>query len=242
VNTRTRQLGAQVDGSDEVDVEEMLYNAETLVLVLENHDTLGCTVEESLAYADEKLIFVSKVTKGGSAEAAGLMVGDVVTAITGVFGELQETTGIGLEQMKNLVAARRPQEPLEIRVARGTTVLSDHETALVDLCAIPDIDDKKMNECIDTIMTEDWTYLGEPLVEEGDDEPEASIDKETEDLMDSVEGLWKHEIPDPPKRNKKKLEEKERPKEQPQPWNRRSSPSGTYVRDPKTGIMKNIDA
>ena len=31
-------------------------------------------------------------------------------------------------------------------------------------------------------------------------------------------------------------------KKKPAPWSSRSSPSGTFVRDPKTGEMRNIDA
>jgi len=46
-------------------------NDQVLAIKLINHLPLGCTVEESL-HKDDNCLFVSKVTKEGNAEKAGL--------------------------------------------------------------------------------------------------------------------------------------------------------------------------
>ena len=49
---------------------------ETMIVSLLPHKPLGCTIEESLA--DGQYVFLSHVTPGGSADQAGLQVGDVI--------------------------------------------------------------------------------------------------------------------------------------------------------------------
>jgi hypothetical protein len=55
-------------------------------------------------------------------------------------------------------------------------------------------------------------------------------DEELEEIAPAVAKVEEDEDAEEPKSKK------------PLPWRSRSSPSGTYVRDPATGEMKNIDA
>ena len=73
-------------------------NVQVLTIELIEHVPLGCTVEESLN-EDDNCLFVSKLTKEGNAEKAGLKVGDVVVGMTGLFGELTGTLESDVEQM-----------------------------------------------------------------------------------------------------------------------------------------------
>jgi predicted metalloprotease with PDZ domain len=51
------------------------------------HRPLGCTIEETLDPTEE-YVFVSKVVPGGFADQAGIQIGDVVVAVTGLFGDV----------------------------------------------------------------------------------------------------------------------------------------------------------
>jgi predicted metalloprotease with PDZ domain len=89
--------------------ERLFESAEFLEVVLSEHKPLGCTVEESLASAVIELgdntemkldyVFLSAVKAGGNAEKAGLMVGDVVVGVTGIFGELENVVGLGIDKV-----------------------------------------------------------------------------------------------------------------------------------------------
>lgn len=79
-------------------VESFFPNNEIVTIVLEDHVPLGCTVEESL-HEEDDFIFISKLTKNGNAEKAGLKVGDVVVGVTGLFGELACTIDSDVEKM-----------------------------------------------------------------------------------------------------------------------------------------------
>ena len=99
-------------------VEELYPSAELVTLEISKHRPLGCTVEESLAKVEEgenenddldnndnsisnrfPPVFVSKVTEDGYAEQAGIKVGDVVVAVTGLFGDLEVVAGLGVDKM-----------------------------------------------------------------------------------------------------------------------------------------------
>jgi predicted metalloprotease with PDZ domain len=87
----------------------LFESADFLEVVLSEHKPLGCTVEESLASAviesgdntQTKLdyVFLSAVKPGGNADKAGLLVGDVVVGVTGIFGELENVAGLGIDKV-----------------------------------------------------------------------------------------------------------------------------------------------
>ncbi len=58
-------------------------------------------------------------------------------------------------------------------------------------------------------------------------------------MLDAMFGVWGEELG--LGKEKETAEEEEVEKKKPAPWSSRSSPSGTFVRDPKTGKMVNID-
>jgi hypothetical protein len=190
-------------------------------------------VEESLAHPKEKHVFVAKVVEGGFAHRAGLEVGDVLLAVSGIFGDYTDVVGVGTEQVRSLVTGREESEPLEIRVARGTNVMQLHETALVDLCMMPGVNEKEVEECLLTIMNGHYV--------EDDDEPAFECDDEDECLLDDMFAMWDEDMPTKTPASETVEEET---KEEPviPPWSSRSSPSGTYIRDPATGEMRNVDA
>jgi len=77
--------------------------AEILEMTVHPHRPLGCTVEESLV-PGRNYVFVTKVGEGGHAEGAGLLPGDVVVAVSGVFdgggdGDLEDVTRAGVEKV-----------------------------------------------------------------------------------------------------------------------------------------------
>ena len=79
-------------------VETVFPRAEILTITMDDHVPLGCTVEESL-HEDDDFIFISKLTKGGNAEEAGLKVGDVIVGVTGLFGDIICTIESDVEKM-----------------------------------------------------------------------------------------------------------------------------------------------
>lgn len=114
---RQRSLGllstskAQVEDTENSHVlpERLFQTAEFVEVILPEHKPLGCTVEESLAsvtveLADMKAqkfdyVFVSDILAGGNAEKAGLLLGDVIVGVTGVFGGFENIVGLGIEKV-----------------------------------------------------------------------------------------------------------------------------------------------
>ena len=134
---------------------------------------------------------------------------------------------------RSLVTGREKDEPLELRVVRGTKLMEEHENALVELCMTPGANDKQVEECVTTIMAGHYVnYKEEPEVMECDDEDEC--------LLDNMYAMWAEDLPSAPKAHVEEEEIKKEPTIH--PWSSRSSPSGTYVRDPATGKMKRIDS
>ena len=85
------------------------------------------------------------------------------------------------------------------------------------------------------------------LATNGADNNICDDDKETECLLDSMYGMWAEDLPDESSKNGVGMTDESGTKEPQQrpvikPWSSRSSPSGTFVRDPATGRMTNIDA
>jgi hypothetical protein len=116
------------------------------------------------------------------------------------------------------------------------------------LCS--NVDDEKVEQCIAAFMQDAYDddhnmeSNGNDASTDDDDDssviavgassPEAAADN----LIDSMYNLWAAELPTTPPPAPVDEETTSAPKIK--PWSVRSSPSGTYVRDPVTGEMKNI--
>lgn len=212
-------------------------DAEIIDFTLPEHKPLGCTVEESLdpEEADgSSQVFVSSVVPGGFAELAGIQEGDVIVGVTGTFGALANVAGTGLEKIRSMVGAVIPNDPLQISVARGTDVMARHESALVDLCVLPTGSEQAVDDCVTAIHQMGW--------DDEDDEDDAAMpcdEDDSECLLENMWDMWAEDLPEQTKAKEEDVEEEDTaPK--PAPWSSRSSPSGTYVRNPKTGKMENI--
>jgi hypothetical protein len=137
------------------------------------------------------------------------------------------------------VGSRPEDEPLQIRVARGTAVAEDHERALVDLCSNPGSSDQETEQCVIDFLVGGYTLL--------DDEEENVCDEDgdTECLVDNLYNMWAEDLA--PTNGAAAASDQSTLDQSPpvpkvKPWSSRVSPSGTFVRDPVTGKMKNIDA
>jgi len=140
---------------------------------------------------------------------------------------------------------------LEIRVARGTNVMDEHEKAVIELCSM-ESDDKQIEQCVVDYLSMDKLDLdlqaksakqkssseAEEVDNKDEDEEE---DADADDLVDNMYNLWADELPPPVVSTPSENDGMEQPKESIKPWSSRSSPSGTFVRDPVTGEMRNID-
>jgi len=216
---------------------ELIFpGAEVITVEMIDHIPLGCTVEESL-HEDDDFIFITKITEEGNAEKAGLQVGDVIVGVTGLFGDMTSTLNSDVDKIKKLVSAVPEEEPLTIQVARGTEVLERHESSVVELCNTSGASDKQVQECVVDFLAGGYNYENEEPNEElcGNDE-------DAECLIDGMMNLWADELPPPPTTSGITDQSNQKPAKAPKPWSSRSSPSGTWVRDPKTGKMRNIDA
>lgn len=159
------------------------------------------------------------------------------------------------------MAARSEDQPLTIRVARGTSVMNDHERVLVDLCSDPTLDGKDADECIVSFLKQGYELDGDDdaNLEYGDGLEmdtvngilnsadmgsfSGSTQTDEQDLVADMHTMWAEDIDLPVKLpTDSVLPGKEEVASKPKPWSSRSSPSGTFVRDPKTGEMRNIDS
>jgi hypothetical protein len=144
---------------------------------------------------------------------------------------------------KSLVASCPDSEPLQLQLLRGTTVVSDHEAALVELCANPDTSDAEAEQCMLNYLQGGYYNENDtPVVEcNGDDEQEC--------LLDNLQSMWadlndnnvdmdgSSSSSQPLASSVTAISTSSTTK----PWSSRSSPSGTFVRDPSTGQMRNIN-
>ena len=74
-----------------------------------------------------------------------------------------------------------------------------------------------------------------------DEDDEECDDDDLECMMDAMNSMWADELPPSKAPTSGIMDRPETPAQKVKPWSSRSSPSGTYVRDPKTGQMRNID-
>lgn len=215
-------------------------NIKLMTFKMRSFKPLGCTAEECLDVLSKdgtKHVFVSKVIPDGNAETVGIETGDVIVGISGSFNnDVVQVVGAGLDKIKGFVAAKNEgQDTLILKVMRGSNIMRKHETSLVDLCILPDNDEVVQN-CVETL------YKAEYDIKVKNDEDTADMDcddADTDCMLDAMFDLWGEETGiDQTVDEKEEKEEKKKPA----PWSSRSSPSGTFVRDPKTGKMVNIDA
>lgn len=185
-----------------------------------------------------KYVFVSNIVAGGNAEKVGLEVSDVIVAVSGSFDDVIDTVGASLDRVRGLIAGRNMDDgdDLVLKVIRGSTVLNDHDTALVDMCILPE-KDTDVENCIEALYKADYDIKKSS----GSEVDSSCDDGDTDCMLDTMFNSWGEEMG---------LGESEKQEEgiveavqenKPAPWSSRSSPSGTYVRDPKTGKMVNID-
>jgi hypothetical protein len=215
-------------------------NIQLLSFALENFKPLGCTVEESLVVEQggSKTVFVSNVLEDGNARKAGIKVGDVIVAVSGNFrDDIVEVIGASLERVKGLITGRSEDDGLVIKVIRGSDVMMKHESALVDLCTVPVVD-KDIEKCIELLYKADYEMKEDVSI--SSDNGDCGDDGDAECMLDQLFDMWGEDngldktIENAPL----KVDEN---KKKPAPWSSRSSPSGTFVRDPTTGKLVNID-
>lgn len=223
------------------DYDAFLFQDDTCTLQtlqLDTHKPLGCTAEESLVVNSDRLkhVFISKIVEGGNAEKFGLQIGDVIVGVSGSFDDIIEIVGEGLEKVRNLIAGRSPEETLTLKIIRGTHVMTEHETALVEQCMLEDEGkSENIEKCIEALYQADYKI-------DDDDKPTACDDSDIECMLDHMYNIWDEvNINDEITSEGESKEKKHQKKQKPAPWSSRSSPSGTFIRDPKTGKMRNID-
>ena len=99
VGASVEEVAAEEDAvSVPTKVLEVFPDAVFLIFEMPEHRPLGCTVEESLDPSDD-YVFVSKIVEGGFADQAGIQVGDVVVAVTGMFGDMTIVLESGVDKM-----------------------------------------------------------------------------------------------------------------------------------------------
>lgn len=163
---------------------------------------------------------------------------------------MEDVHGMGLERVKALVAGTNydDDDALIIKVARGSSIMKRHEEALMKLCEIDSsAEDKQFEGYISSFL--------EGGMIDSDEEDGSAVGKECdledeECIMNVMCDLWgeecevlgtKNHIAEKKKEMKKKEEAKEEEKPKRSGYFSRSSPSGTYTRDPKTGKLENVD-
>ncbi|KAL3933293.1 MAG: hypothetical protein SGBAC_010461 [Bacillariaceae sp.] len=222
---------------------------------LQEHKPLGCTVEETVV-EDCNYVFVSKLVPGGLAAQAGLQVGDVLIATNAMFGggggdddeskdDLTILVKSGVDQIKSVIGSMPADEPLQLAVARGTDVLQEHEDYLVELCSAGGPSDKEVECSIEKFLSEGYYSESTSATMDDDDldDEDAIVVDGGDDLVADMNNLWAEELPPPPSLTDSTNDQQQRDTAKSiKPWSSRSSPSGTFVRDPVTGEMKNIDS
>lgn len=131
------------------------------------------------------------------------------------------------------MTSRPDNEVLQLDIVRGSSALADHERVLTDLCTNPDTSDDQVEQVVTSILQQGYGR------DESDDQTVVACDDEENCLLDDMHNMWAEELDlsDGSQEDSTDTTE-ETPKIK--PWSVRSSPSGTFVRDPSTGEMKNV--
>lgn len=121
---------------------------------------------------------------------------------------------------------------MQLDIVRGSSALADHERALTDLCTNPDTSDDQVEQVVTSFLQQGYT--------DGNEESIADACEDEENcLLDNMFNMWAEELDMSDGAKDESLDTmEESPKVK--PWSVRSSPSGTFVRDPSTGEMKNV--
>lgn len=114
--------------------------------------------------------------------------------------------------------------------------MEKHEECLVELCSSNGPSDKQIEGSIQKFLSDG--YYSD--VGEMEEEEDVVLDA-GDSLVANIYDIWAEELPPPPPISEN-LEQPRETAEKIKPWSSRSSPSGTFVRDPVTGEMKNIDS
>ena len=146
-----------------------------------------------------------------------------------------------------LVASVPDEEPLIMQIVRGTDVLERHETAIVDMCNMSGASEKEVENCVVDFLSGGYDLSDDD--EENDNADSTTLSTEDDDetsedsLIDDMMNLWAGEVPLPPTTSGITDQVNgDTSSKKPKPWSSRASGSGTWVRDPKTGQMRNIDS
>ena len=145
---------------------------------------------------------------------------------------------------KSMIGSMPEDQPLHLSIARATDVLEKHEEFLVELCSSNGPSDKEVEGNIQKYLSEGYYDVECPTdigTDDDEDDEDDIVADGGDDLVGDMYNLWAEELPPPPPidgNNEQPRETAEKIK----PWSSRSSPSGTFVRDPVTGEMKNIDS
>ena len=155
---------------------------------------------------------------------------------------------------------RHDNEPFTLQVLRGTTALQDHEVALTELCSNPDTTSTEAEQCmIDYIQgayaTDDSKVVNmDSIPEDGECTIVDTTDMDDgECLLNDMHSLWASDLPmssslqQQEEQNGKGINTSQSQSNSAtgkavKPWSSRASPSGTFVRDPTTGKMKNLES
>jgi len=158
--------------------------------------------------------------------------------------------------VSGLAHATDYDQNLVIKVARGTSMMERHEAALTKLCEIDSTaEDKQFDGYITSFLKggmDDNVYDTTNL---SDETAASQCDAEDEEcIMNVMCDLWGEEcevlgtnhITAKEKEEKKQQQQQKKKEEAEKPakssYFSRSSPSGTFIRDPKTGKLENVDA
>ena len=91
------------------------------------------------------------------------------------------------------MAAITNSEPLDLRLARGTTVLAAHEAAVVELCSQPDRSYEDVDECVvDFLQAGYWNEESDSASPANDKEPS----EEEDNLLENMFSMWAEDLPD----------------------------------------------
>mmetsp|Transcript_23067 Transcript_23067/g.53501 ORF Transcript_23067/g.53501 Transcript_23067/m.53501 type:complete len:362 (-) Transcript_23067:150-1235(-) len=163
-------------------------DCELMNMKLEFHKPLGLRAEESYANKKEKFVFVSKVEKGGNADKAGIKVGDVITAVTGSMGWFPAQ---GLESVQQQVRSLSEMIPMEIQVARNTTVMEEHDQFLLSFAVQKGKEQKERDDTIFDILSFDPAFPKESSKQQKEPTEE---DLRGEELVEQAFDIWNEEL------------------------------------------------
>lgn len=146
------------------------------------------------------------------------------------------------------MTSRPEDEPLTLQIVRGSTVAVDHEAALVEICSNPSTEDSEVEDCVVSFLQGGYYPTNDDELDEADS---MICENEEECLVDDLYTMWADDdglqpiattATSPNASKTSDNNDSNNNNKKPKPWSSRTSPSGTFVRDPRTGEMRNIDS